>query len=250
MGDLMRLNKFLSEAGVCSRREADRLISSGDITVNGELAVVGMKVNQDDEICYQGHAVTNDEKPVLLILNKPRGIVCTAQKREKNNIIDYLNYPLRIYPVGRLDKDSEGLLMLTNQGDLVNKIMRAGNFHEKEYLVKVDKKITKEFLTQMRSGVPILETVTRRCQAKRIDDYTFNIILTQGLNRQIRRMCEYLGYEVKQLKRIRVMNFELGELALGEYREATLAETKMLTEALQGSTSLPWNERDVNGQQT
>jgi pseudouridine synthase len=240
----MRLNKFLSEAGVCSRREADRLISRGDITVNGELAIVGMQVNQEDVICYQGQVVANDEKPVLLILNKPRGIVCTAQKREKNNIIDYLNYPLRIYPVGRLDKESEGLLMLTNQGDLVNKIMRSGNFHEKEYLVKVDKKITKEFLAQMRSGVPILETVTRRCKVKRIDDYNFNIILTQGLNRQIRRMCEYLGYAVIGLKRTRVMNFELGELALGEYREATIEEMAVLEEALQGSTSLPWNERD------
>ena len=250
MGDLMRLNKFLSEAGVCSRREADRLISSGDITVNGAPTVVGMQVSAGDEICYQGQLVIREDKAVLLLFNKPRGIVCTAQKREKNNVIDYINYPLRIYPVGRLDKDSQGLLLMTNQGDLVNKIMRAGNFHEKEYLVKVDKKITKEFLTQMRSGVPILETVTRCCKVKRIDDYTFNIILTQGLNRQIRRMCEYLGYEVKQLKRIRVMNFELGELVVGKYREASAKEMAALGEALKGSTSLPWNERDVNGQQT
>ena len=244
MGDSVRLNKFLSEAGVCSRREADRRILDGAITVNGELATVGMQVNPSDEICYHGKLITREEAQVLLLFNKPRGIVCTAEKREQNNVIDYLNYPIRIYPVGRLDKDSEGLLLMTNQGELVNKIMRASNHHEKEYVVKVDKKITAKFLEQMRKGVPILDTVTRECQAKRIDDYTFNIILTQGLNRQIRRMCEYLGYKVVELKRIRVMNFELGELAVGQYREVRVGEMATLEELLATSSSLPGSERD------
>ena len=244
MGDSMRLNKFLSEAGLCSRREADRLIESGKVTVNGKVAIVGMQVSQTDEICYQGQIVAKEERQVLLVFNKPRGIVCTAEKREKDNVIDYINYPLRIYPVGRLDKDSEGLLLMTNQGELVNKIMRAGNFHEKEYIVKVNKKITKEFLVKMQSGVPILDTVTRTCQAKQIDDYTFKIILTQGLNRQIRRMCSYLGYEVVQLKRKRVMNFKLGDLPAGVYREATDEEIRILNEEIVSSTSLPWNGRD------
>lgn len=244
MGDSMRLNKFLSEAGVCSRREADRLILRGEITVGGELATVGMQVTKGDEVCYQGKPIVKEDKEVLLVFNKPRGIVCTAEKREKNNIIDYINYPIRIYPVGRLDKDSEGLLLLTNQGDIVNKIMRAGNFHEKQYVVKVDKKITGEFLTRMRKGVPILDTITRTCQVTPIDDYHFDIILTQGLNRQIRRMCNYLGYEVTKLKRIRVMNFKLGNLAIGQYREATIAEVETLDESLKGSTSLPWKATD------
>ena len=240
----MRLNKFLSEAGICSRREADRLILNGEITVNGKLALVGMQVTKGDEVCYQGQPIIKEDKKVLLVFNKPRGIVCTAEKREKNNIIDYINYPVRIYPVGRLDKDSEGLLLLTNQGDLVNKIMRAGNFHEKQYVVRVDNKITAKFLEKMRKGIPILDTVTRACQVTQVDDYTFNIILTQGLNRQIRRMCNYLGYEVRELKRIRVMNFELGKLIAGQYREATIAEIRALDEALKGSTSLPWSERN------
>ena len=241
MGDSIRLNKFLSAAGVCSRREADRLIESGKITVNDELATVGMQVTNSDEVCYQGKSVKKNDKEILLVFNKPRGIVCTAEKREKNNVIDYIDYPIRIYSVGRLDKESEGLLLMTNQGELVNKIMRAGNFHEKEYIVKVDKKITEEFLMKMRSGVPILDTVTRSCKVEQLDAYTFKIILTQGLNRQIRRMCSYLGSEVVKLKRVRVMNFELGGLASGEYREATAEEISTLNAELGDSTSLPWN---------
>ena len=246
MGDSMRLNKFLSEAGVCSRREADRLIESGEIAVNDKVAVVGMQVGPTDEIRYQNRRIVKEEREVLLVFNKPRGIVCTAEKRERNNVVDYINYPVRIYPVGRLDKDSEGLLLMTNQGELVNKIMRAGNFHEKEYVVKVDKKITKEFLTQMRAGVPILDTITRACQVTPIDDYTFNIILTQGLNRQIRRMCEYLGYEVKRLKRQRVMNFKLAGIRVGEYREATKEEMRILDKELANSSSLPRHEQSQN----
>jgi len=234
-----RLNKFLSESGICSRREADRLIESGKIIVNGKPGVIGMQVTREDEICYQGKAINKESKEVLLVFNKPRGIVCTGEKREKNNIIDYLDYPIRIFTIGRLDKDSQGLILMTNQGDLVNKILRAGNSHEKEYIVKVDNKITKKFLSKMRSGVPILDTITRPCQVKQIDEYTFNIILTQGLNRQIRRMCTYLGYEVQRLKRIRVMNFELGNLPIGQYRKATNKEMKMLNAAIKNSTSLP-----------
>ena len=238
-----RLNKFLSEAGVCSRREADRLIERGKVVVNGQPATIGMRVKDGDDVCYQGRPVRRVEEEVLLLFNKPRGIVCTAEKREKDNVIDYINYPLRIYPVGRLDKDSEGLLLMTNQGELVNKIMRAGNFHEKEYLVRIDKKITTEFLKQLRAGVPILDTVTRECQVEQVDDYTFKIILTQGLNRQIRRMCSYLGFEVVNLRRERVMNFELGKLKCGEYRVATAAELSQLAVALADSTSLPYADR-------
>jgi len=238
-----RLNKFLSEAGICSRREADRLIEHGKVMVNGKPAIMGMRVKVDDEICYQGHPVRRVDEEVLLLFNKPRGIVCTAEKREKDNVIDYINYPLRIYPVGRLDKDSEGLLLMTNQGELVNKIMRAGNFHEKEYIVKVNRKITPEFLKQMRAGVPILDTITRMCQVELVDDYTFKIILTQGLNRQIRRMCSYLGFEVVSLRRERIMNFKLSKLKSGEYREATVAELTQLSLALADSTSLSYADK-------
>jgi len=239
----MRLNKFLSEAGICSRREADRLIKSKKVTVNGSVAIVGMQIEESDDICVKGKPVKKENAEVLLLFNKPRGIVCTAEKREKNNVIDYINYQTRIYPIGRLDKESEGLLLMTNQGDLVNKIMRAGNFHEKEYTVKVNKKITKNFLTHMSEGVPILDTVTRACKVRKIDEYTFTIILTQGLNRQIRRMCEYLNYEVVALRRERVMNFKLGNLKRGEHRLATAEETKELNESLKDSTSLSFKER-------
>ena len=239
----MRLNKFLSEAGFCSRRAADRLIESGKVTINGSLAMVGMQVEEGDDVCVEGQPVRRENEAVLLLFNKPRGVVCTAEKREKDNVIDYINYPIRIYPIGRLDKESEGLLLMTNQGDLVNKIMRAGNFHEKEYTVRVNKEITKNFLMQMRKGVPILETVTRACQVRQIDEYTFTIILTQGLNRQIRRMCEYLGYQVVELRRDRIMNFKLTNLQRGKCRLATVEEIAELDKALMGSTSLSFKER-------
>ena len=214
----MRLNKYLSDAGVCSRREADRLTEAGEITVNGKRAETGMQVESGDVVVVKGKTVVPEEKKV-----------CTAEKREKNNVIDYLSYPVRIYPVGRLDKDSEGLLLMTNDGAIVNGIMRARNRHEKEYQVEVNKEITPEFLKKMASGVPILDTVTRPCRIQKTGERSFTIILTQGLNRQIRRMCEALGYRVTKLKRVRIMNIHLKDLKTGEYRPLTekeLAELK------------------------
>lgn len=226
--DGIRINKYLSDAGVCSRREADRLLEAGRIEIDGRKAIMGQKV-------LKGQAVTIDNKPVkekdeaiLLAFNKPKGIVCTASKKEKNNIVEYIQYSKRIYPVGRLDKDSEGLIFLTNQGELADQILRGSNFHEKEYIVEVNRKITKAFLAGMSKGVPILDTVTRPCVLKALDDYTFSIILTQGLNRQIRRMCEYFGYRVEKLKRIRIMNVKLGNLKSGSYRTLTKKEEEEL----------------------
>ena len=200
MDEKIRINKFLSDAGVCSRREADRMILEGRITVNGEVAVSGQKVSGKDEICIDQIPVEKNEKKVLLLFNKPRGIVCSTKKqRQETTVTEYLDYPLRIYPVGRLDKESQGLLLLTNEGDLVNKIMRAGNRHEKEYFVTVNKPVDESFIRRMSAGVPILDTVTRPCQVVQTGACSFRIILSQGLNRQIRRMCQYLGYEVKKL---------------------------------------------------
>ena len=233
----IRLNKYLSEAGYCSRREADRLIEEGKVFVDGNRAIMGMRVDDTNLIRVNGKTISNKEKPVIIALNKPRGIVCTAQKKEKDNIIDFVNYKTRIYPVGRLDKESEGLILLTNMGDLVNKIMRAGNYHEKEYIVTVDKVITKEFLKKMSEGVPILDTVTRKFKVEKIDDYCFRIILTQGLNRQIRRMCEHFNYNVKKLVRVRIMNIKLGDLPVGKYRELTSGELEKLTELTKNSSS-------------
>lgn len=224
----IRLNKYLSDIGVCSRRAADRLAQEGKITVNGIAAQPGMRVTPQDDIRVEGKPVRKEEKKVYLALNKPRGIVCTAEKREKNNIIDYVNYPLRIYPVGRLDKDSEGLILLTNDGAIVNGMMRARNRHEKEYQVKVDRAFDSGFLERMTQGVPILDTVTRPCRIRRTGSDTFVIILTQGLNRQIRRMCEALGYRVVRLKRVRIMNIRLGSLPCGKWRELTSEELRVL----------------------
>lgn len=243
MEETIRLNKYLGSVGVCSRREADRLIASGQVTVNGKQADMGMRVAPLDDICIRGKKIRIQEKKVLLLMNKPRGIICTAQEREKPNIVEYLNYPVRVYPVGRLDKESEGLILLTNQGDLVNRIMRAGNFHEKEYIVQVNRPVTKDFLQKMGKGVPILDTVTRPCPVEKISEDTFRIILTQGLNRQIRRMCEYLGYEVVRLKRVRIMNLTLKGLEKGEYREITTRELKELERLLKDSDSRPWKEK-------
>lgn len=243
MEETIRLNKYLGRVGVCSRREADRLIASGQVTVNGKQADMGMRVAPSDDICIRGKKIRIQEKKVLLLMNKPRGIICTAQEREKPNIVEYLNYPVRVYPVGRLDKESEGLILLTNQGDLVNRIMRAGNFHEKEYIVQVNRPVTKDFLQKMGKGVPILDTVTRPCPVEKISEDTFRIILTQGLNRQIRRMCEYLGYEVVRLKRVRIMNLTLKGLEKGAYREITTRELKELERLLKDSDSRPWKER-------
>lgn len=242
----MRLNKYLSDAGVCSRREADRLVQDGKVTVDGKTAVLGMQVEEGQEIWVNGKEVRREEKKVLLLFHKPRGIECTANPKVKNNVISYIDYPIRIYYIGRLDKDSEGLLLLTNQGELVNKMMRAGNCHEKEYLVTVDKPVTDDFIRKMSCGVPILGTVTRKCYVEKTGEKSFRIILTQGLNRQIRRMCEYLGYRVKRLKRVRVMNLELGSLPAGQYREATkkeLEELKSLIRDSSETTVIRKNER-------
>lgn len=231
---MIRLNKYLSEAGVCSRREADRLIESGVVTVDGKNAVPGMKVEDGQEVCVGKKRIKSKIKKTVLAVYKPAGIVCTEDKREKKNIIRFLNYPLRVTYAGRLDKDSEGLLIMTNDGDLINGMMRARFSHEKEYKVTVNKEITPEFIEEMSRGVHIrdreknLDAVTRPCKVRKNGKYTFSIILTQGLNRQIRRMCEALGYKVTTLKRIRIMNVELGNLKPGEVRGLTEQELKEL----------------------
>lgn len=232
-----RINKYLSEVGFCSRREADKLLEQGRITINGKKPELGTKVSDTDEICVDGKNIKKtEEKHVYIAFNKPIGIVCTTDtKREKNNIVDYINHPKRIFPIGRLDKPSEGLILLTSDGDIVNKILRARNNHEKEYIVRVDKPITPKFLEKMRNGVPILDTITKKCEVEQIDTLQFRIVLTQGLNRQIRRMCEYLGYEVKKLKRIRIMNIKL-DLPIGKWRDITDAEMKELAQLLQDSS--------------
>lgn len=222
-----RINKYLSEVGYCSRRAADNLIDQGRVTINGKVPEMGTKIVPGDEVRVDGELVSKaNEKPVYLAFNKPIGIVCTTDTGvEKDNIVDFINYPKRIFPIGRLDKPSEGLIFMTNDGDIVNKILRARNHHEKEYLVTIDKPITPVFLKKMRSGVPILGTVTRKCEVEEINPYQFKIILTQGLNRQIRRMCEYLGYRVKKLRRIRIMNIKL-DIPVGKWRNLTEAELK------------------------
>lgn len=232
-----RINKYLSEAGYCSRRAADKLIEEGRITINGEVPLMGTKIVEGDVVKVDGKSVVKkDEKAVYLVLNKPRGIVCTTDTRvEKDNIIDFLNYPKRIFPIGRLDKASEGLILLTNDGDIVNKILRARNNHEKEYIVQVNKPIDNDFIKNMSQGVPILDTVTRPCKVEQLSRVRFKIILTQGLNRQIRRMCEYLGYHVQQLKRVRIMNIHL-DLPNGKYREITKEEFRELNNLLADSS--------------
>ncbi len=228
-----RINKYLSEVGFCSRREADKLISRGRVTINGSVPELGTKVGPRDEVRVDGDIVTDpNEKRVYLAFNKPIGIVCTTDTGvERDNIIDYINYPARIFPIGRLDKPSEGLIFLTNDGDIVNKILRAQNHHEKEYVVTVDRIVTKDFVRKMGAGVPILDTVTRECEVEQVSKKVFRMVLTQGLNRQIRRMCEFLNYEVTHLKRVRIMNVKL-DLPLGRWRHLTedeLAEINRLT---------------------
>ena len=230
-----RINKYLSEAGYCSRRAADKLIEAGRVTINGAVPQIGTKIVDGDVVRVDGMLVSPPkDKPVYIAFNKPVGIVCTTDTRvEKDNIIDYIKFHKRIFPIGRLDKPSEGLIFLTNDGDIVNKILRARNNHEKEYLVSVDKPITKAFVTQMSAGVPILDTVTKPCTVTQTGRFEFKIILTQGLNRQIRRMCEYLGYNVNTLKRIRIMNVKL-DLGIGKWRylkPEEIAKINELTEA-------------------
>lgn len=240
-----RINKYLSEAGVCSRREADRLIESGRVTVDAKPAVTGMTVTDAQVVCVDKKQVRPNRKMILLAVNKPAGIVCTEDPREERSIIRFLKYPQRITYIGRLDKDSQGLLLMTNNGDIINRMMRAGNMHEKEYIVTVNKPVTGEFLEKMEAGVPILDTVTRPCRTEKIGRYRFRIILTQGLNRQIRRMCEYLGYTAVKILRVRVMNIRLGDLRPGEYREVSQAEIRKLYEQIKDSS----NEPVIPGQQ-
>lgn len=258
----IRLNKFLSEAGICSRREADRLAESGKVQVDGKAAFVGQRIFPGQSVMVNGRIAAagadkeakageaepdaHRPKKVLLAVHKPRGVVCTTSNKDRApNIVDMVSYPERIYPVGRLDKDSEGLLLMTNQGDLVNKIMRSGNAHEKEYLVKVDKTVTEDFIRKMKKGVflPDLNVTTRPCFAAKAGEKAFRIILTQGLNRQIRRMCGQLGYGVRMLKRVRIMNIELGDLKPGDYRDLSKKEYHQLKEALKESTSLSYKEQ-------
>lgn len=238
--EAIRLNKYLSDSGVCSRREADRLIESGSVKVDGVRAVMGMKIFPNQTVIVKGKKIVPRAVKVLLAYNKPRGVVCTSEKRKGvRNIEQAVNYKDRVYPIGRLDKESEGLILLTNNGDIVNRILRGSNNHDKEYIVKVDREITEDFLKRMSEGVHILDTVTKPCKVSRIGKYTFRIILTQGLNRQIRRMCEVFSYKVVELRRVRIMNIELGGLKVGEYRVLSDQEMQELDRLLIGSTNLP-----------
>jgi len=234
--NLTRINKYLSESGFCSRREADKLLEQGRITINGIVPEMGTKVSVDDEIRVDGKLVREKrEKPIYLAFNKPVGIECTTNQNVRDNIVDYINYSKRIFPIGRLDKASEGLIFMTDDGDIVNKILRARNNHEKEYVVTVNQPITDRFIEKMSNGVPILDTITRKCKVEQISKYVFKIILTQGLNRQIRRMCEYLGYEVTALKRVRIINISL-DVHVGRYRELTEDEIKQLNKLIEPSS--------------
>ena len=224
----IRLNKFLSDAGFCSRRQADRLIEEGHVKVNNETALMGQKVTLLDKVTVDGKEVSREEEQIVIAFNKPVGVECTTDKNNPDNIVDYINYKKRIYPIGRLDKNSQGLILLTNDGALVNNILKASNYHEKEYVVTVDKPITEEFIKQMSKGVKILDQVTRPCVVKKVNKHTFNIILTQGLNRQIRRMCETLGFKVQKLKRVRLMGVHLDNLPIGNYRNLTNSELDSL----------------------
>jgi 23S rRNA pseudouridine2604 synthase len=240
----MRLNKFISETGICSRREADKLIESGAVTVNGAVATLGTQVEDADQVSVNGKPLGRKKQPIYIALNKPVGITCTTERHIDGNIIDFINHPERIFPIGRLDKDSDGLILLTNNGDIVNDILRAEHHHEKEYIVAVDRPITQEFLTGMRRGVRLAElnATTKPCVVEKIGGNTFKIILTQGLNRQIRRMCEAFGYNVRNLQRVRIMNIQLGKLKVGQWRNLTDAELQNLLPNLNNKkTSQPTN---------
>jgi 23S rRNA pseudouridine2604 synthase len=229
------LNKFISDTGTCSRREADKIIAEGRVTINGQTAKTGNRVEEGDKVQVDGKFLKAPPKTIYLAFNKPVGITCTTDVKEKGNIISFINHPQRIFPVGRLDKPSEGLIFLTNDGNIVNKILRAGNNHEKEYVVTVNKPITPEFVQRMRNGIPILDTVTKKCFVRQDSKFVFTIILTQGLNRQIRRMCEYLGFTVTKLKRIRIMNISLGKLPTGKWRYLTPEEVIIINAMVAGS---------------
>ena len=234
MEEQIRLNKYLSTCGYCSRREADRLLELGRVSVDGSPAGLGDKVMSGQCVCVDGQPVVKNTDRVVIAFHKPAGVVCTNSKKDRDNIIDYIGFMERIYPVGRLDKDSTGLILLTNDGELTDRILRGRNGHEKEYIARVNRPIKGKVLEAMRQGVPILDTMTRPCQVEKIDERTFRIILTQGLNRQIRRMCEYFGYRVVSLKRIRIMNIYLDILPEGKWRYLTEEELKVLEQSLKG----------------
>jgi 23S rRNA pseudouridine2604 synthase len=237
---ILRLNKAISSTGFCSRREADKMIEEGRVTINGKKGLLGDKVTRIDDIRIDGKPLKQIEQIVYIAFNKPAGITCTTEQHIKGNIIDYINFPQRIFPIGRLDKASEGLIFLTSDGDIVNKILRAGNNHEKEYLVTVNKSITDAFIEKMGNGIPILDSVTAKCFIKKESQFIFRIILTQGLNRQIRRMCEYLNYEVVKLKRIRIMNITLDNITVGKWRHFTEMEMEEMNRLI--STSIKTEE--------
>lgn len=235
----VRLNKYIADSGICSRREADRLIEEGRVHIDGRVGALGDRVLPGMVVTLDGKTVTGASEKVYLMLNKPRGIVCTTDPREPMNVVDYVSFPTRVYPVGRLDKDSEGLLLLTSDGDIVNKLLRAAGGHEKEYEVEVDKPLTPEFMQNMMRGVPILDTVTLPCKLRRTGERSFDLVLVQGLNRQIRRMCEALGYNVVRLRRVRINNIRLGKLQSGQWRELTQAELRALLSSIGSSSGLP-----------
>ena len=231
----IRLNKYMSETGICSRREADRYIESGRVTVDGVKAIPGIKVSKGQVVKLDGKSISKEEEMIYIALNKPVGITCTTDRNIKGNIVDFVSHEKRIFHIGRLDKDSEGLILLTNDGDIVNKILRAGNNHDKEYIVTVNKPINDKFIKRMGNGIKILGKITKKCPVNKEGEKTFRIILTEGMNRQIRRMCEALGYKVTKLKRIRIMNIKLGKLKIGEWRNLTNEELKGLNELIKNS---------------
>ncbi|MCF6307420.1 MAG: 23S rRNA pseudouridine(2604) synthase RluF [Flavobacteriaceae bacterium] len=242
--DSKRLNKAISDSGFCSRRQADKLIEQGRVTVNNEVATLGDRAMPEDIIKVNEKLISENGELVYIALNKPIGITCTTDRRIEGNVVDFINHKERIFHIGRLDKPSEGLLLMTNDGDIVNKILRAGNRHEKEYIVKVDRRITDDFIKRMSTGIPILETVTKKCEIEKIGRYVFKITLIQGLNRQIRRMCEHLGYEVVTLKRLRIMNIQLDNLPVGEWRDLTEKELNDLKLSLGESLNISEKQRD------
>jgi 23S rRNA pseudouridine2604 synthase len=234
--ELISLNKYISGTGFCSRREADKLIEQGRVSVNGELQIEGIKISVKDSVEIDGEPLKTKKKAIYIAFNKPVGVTSTTDTKDRSNIIYFMNYPKRIFPIGRLDKDSDGLIFLTNDGDIVNKILRASNNHEKEYIVTVDKPVTPEFIRAMGNGVPVLDAVTQKCYVRQEGKKRFRIILTQGLNRQIRRMCEYLGYEVMSLTRVRIMNVSLGNLQIGKWRYLTADEVNTINKLVEGSS--------------
>ena len=242
----INLNKYISNTGICSRREAEKLIVSGRVTINGKPTQLGNRVADGDIVKIDGKPLKTRPKTLYIAFNKPIGIVCTTDSKEQKNIIKYINHSERLFPIGRLDKPSEGLIFLTNDGDIVNKILRAGNNHEKEYVVTVNRKITPEFIEKMSQGIPILGTITKKCKVEKLTNFTFKIILTQGLNRQIRRMCEYLDYEVTKLKRARIMNVNLNGLETGQWRELTNEEMKKINKMVSVSSKTEEASKDYN----